>query len=271
MAFLPVRFSASETVISIFFAKQSSIFLEEENKDSCNISHTRQRPLTLLPLLPHHIHLNKTGLYRIKALARLCFIPVFCITFANENKKPASVKKENQQNLQIDKNHQEPGEQEGKIFFLTGNKVTFSKKKSKQTSQPQYFLPKHFPTPGEFLLRAPGIHLSPFTGNRIHPDWDGFYLISQRRIVIFYTLVSRNQSGPHTHPRKAMLNWKGGGLFGKFKGEEEDKLRRYLINSNSDLAPGMRADRAQSPVTPSTMELEGKAPSSEGRAAQRCP
>lgn len=90
MAFLPVRFSASETVISIFFAKQSSIFSEEENKDSCNISHAGQRLLLALPsLLPHHIHSNKTALYRIKALAGFHFTLMFCITFVNENRKPA--------------------------------------------------------------------------------------------------------------------------------------------------------------------------------------
>lgn len=112
MAFLPVRFSASETVISIFFAKQSSIFLEEENKDSCNINHTRQRLLTLPPLLPHHICSNKTGLCGIKALTGLCFILMFCITFASDNWKPASGgKQKSQQNDNF--RHQKPPEPGG--------------------------------------------------------------------------------------------------------------------------------------------------------------
>lgn len=139
MAFLPVRFSASETVISIFFAKQSSIFSEEENKDSCNISHAGQRLLLALPsLLPHHIHSNKTALYRIKALAGFHFILMFCITFVNENRKPALGEKNpksTNRHLGIPKaiTRGEDIEKE-KYFSFPGNKVTFLK--NKPTNQP---------------------------------------------------------------------------------------------------------------------------------------
>lgn len=157
MAFLPVRFSASETVISIFFAKQSSIFLEEENKDSCNINHTRQRLLTLPSLLLHHIYSNKTGLCGTKALTGLLLIPMFCITFASENWKPALGGKEKSQqtdNFRYQKPPRARRIQKKEIFFFTGNKVTFLKK-TKQTN-PSTFYPNTAQLPANSSSGHPG-------------------------------------------------------------------------------------------------------------------
>lgn len=220
MAFLPVRFSASETVISIFFAKQSSIFWEEENKDSCNINHTRQRLLTLPPLLLHHICSNKTSLCGIKALTGLCFIPMFCITFASENwKLPLGRKQKSQQtdNFRYQKPPRARRIQKREIFFFTGNKVTFFLKTN--TLTPVFSiqtLPSHQWIPLQDT-RDTCSHLSPFTGNRIYPDQDVFLLISQRRIVIFYT--GRQKSVRTTRPP-----WKGRAALSR-EGKSLVKLR----------------------------------------------
>lgn len=198
MAFLPVRFSASETVISIFFAKQSSIFLEE-NKDSCNISHTSQRLLTLPSLLPHH---TKTCLYRAQASGGLHFAPMFCIAFADENRKPAFGREKCSQQVGSFR-YQKPlraGKTEKAKSFLPVGKSNFLQKQTKQTAQ--HFLLKHLPATSELLLGTPGAQVttSPLSQQTQHIQRDVFLSISLRSIVIFRTVTGKSQSGPHSHP-----------------------------------------------------------------------
>lgn len=91
------------------------------------------------------------------------------------------------------KNHLSQEDTKKEIFFFTGNKVTFFKKPNTLTPVLSVkTLPNYQRIPPQYN-RDTYRHLSHFTGNKIYPDQDVVLLISQRRIVIFYTLAARNR------------------------------------------------------------------------------